>query len=214
MEAPIPTFREFLREVFSEWGSAVTGGLTAPLFLWAILSSGAPRVVLVATAIVCVYVAWYRVWKRERQRLNTAESDRNRLKAELGAEADMQGTIWVTLFAQPVLVEQRLATQLRITVNAANHGRKTCEISGLRVVITAPTFTSNEVMPFLQRAAVQQVEYGRTFLHQCDYSLVDIKLTQLEGAEINVFLVDSLGVEYKKTTTKVVSMVPSVAAVL
>jgi hypothetical protein len=58
----------FIRAIFSEWGSGVTGGLSAPLFLFALFVSGVPRIASVVLAVVCLYVAAYRVWEREHSR--------------------------------------------------------------------------------------------------------------------------------------------------
>ncbi len=57
---------EFIEAIFAEWVSGVTGGLSAPLFIWALIGSGTPRVASGTLAIVCFYVAAYRVWHRER----------------------------------------------------------------------------------------------------------------------------------------------------
>jgi hypothetical protein len=91
---------EFFGQVFSEWGSAVTGGLSAPLFIWAIAySSGAPRIVAMTLAVVCIYVAAFRVWKRERE---AREKERETFEAELAKNSlpEIVGEI-TSVFAQP-----------------------------------------------------------------------------------------------------------------
>lgn len=61
--------REYLKAFYSEWGSGVTGSLSAPLFLFSLLvDRSAPRIAAAALAIICLYVASYRVWRRERTR--------------------------------------------------------------------------------------------------------------------------------------------------
>jgi hypothetical protein len=55
----------FTKAIYSEWGSGVTGSMSAPLFLWALFGSGVPRIATGLLAVLCLYVAAYRVWKRE-----------------------------------------------------------------------------------------------------------------------------------------------------
>jgi len=63
-----PGWMQFIKAIFSEWGSGVTGGLSAPLFLFALFVSGVPRIASVVLAVVCLYIAAYRVWEREHSR--------------------------------------------------------------------------------------------------------------------------------------------------
>ena len=81
-------FEQFIREMFSEWGSGVTAGISSPLFLWAIwVADPIPRTALAVLAIICVYIATYRVWKREHDRWE-AECDarlRTAMRANLNA---------------------------------------------------------------------------------------------------------------------------------
>ena len=81
-------FEQFIREMFSEWGSGVTGGISSPLFLWAIWTADPiPRTALAVLALTCVYIATYRVWKREHDRWE-AERDariRTAMRAKLTA---------------------------------------------------------------------------------------------------------------------------------
>jgi len=77
-------FEQFIREMFSERWSGVTGGICFPLFLWAIWTADPiSRTALAVLAIVCVYTASYRVWKREHDRWE-AECDA-RLKTAMRA---------------------------------------------------------------------------------------------------------------------------------
>ena len=81
-------FEQFIREMFSEWGSGVPGGISSSLFLWAIWTADPiPRTALAVLALICVYIATYRVWKREHYRWE-AECDarlRTAMRAKLKA---------------------------------------------------------------------------------------------------------------------------------
>ena len=81
-------FEQFIREMFSEWGSGVTGGISSPLFLLAIWTvDPITRTALAMLALICVYTATYRVWKREHDRWE-AECDarlRTAMRAKLKA---------------------------------------------------------------------------------------------------------------------------------
>jgi hypothetical protein len=59
---------KFIRALYSEWGSGVTGTLSAPLFVAAFLTNGVPRLLCAVFATVCLYVAAYLVWAKERER--------------------------------------------------------------------------------------------------------------------------------------------------
>jgi hypothetical protein len=56
---------KFLRAIYSQWGSGVTGSLSAPLFVVAFLTNGAPRSVCAAFAVFSLYMAAYLVWSKE-----------------------------------------------------------------------------------------------------------------------------------------------------
>ena len=64
----------FTREIFSEWGTRVTGTFSAILFVLALLTGGVPHLVSLSFAIVCVYLASYSVWQRTRRQLDRAEA--------------------------------------------------------------------------------------------------------------------------------------------
>jgi hypothetical protein len=66
----------FLRAIYSQWGSGVTGTLSAPLFILAFITGGTPRIIAAVFAVLCLYVAAYLVWAKE-------ESERRRLEDQI-----------------------------------------------------------------------------------------------------------------------------------
>lgn len=96
----MPTSTDFVKAIYSEWGSGVTGTLSAPLFVWAAVArSGVPRIAAGSLAVICLYVAAYRVWKRE-------HNERTKAEEKLSACADIRGTIWGTILQHNPLQDQ------------------------------------------------------------------------------------------------------------
>ena len=64
----------FIRAIYSEWGSGVTGTLSAPFFVVALLTSGVPRIASALFAIGCFYYAAYRIWSRTDRELSEVKT--------------------------------------------------------------------------------------------------------------------------------------------
>ena len=85
--------RQFIKQMFSEWGSGVTGGLSAPLFLLAFMfDTPTPRLLSASLAVGCLYFASYRVWLGEHLKY-VAEESKNSLPRFKGRLYQVSATI-------------------------------------------------------------------------------------------------------------------------
>jgi hypothetical protein len=90
----------FLKRMYSAWASGITGSLSAPLFLWAVFTNGAPKYVLFGFAVVCLHVAAGIVWWQECRRAEglRAELDNERsakFAPDLGLELSQEGELMI-----------------------------------------------------------------------------------------------------------------------
>jgi hypothetical protein len=208
--------RDFLSEVFSEWGSAVTGGISAPLFLWALLSSGVPRVVSMALAIACVYVASYRVWARGRKRYEEVSIQLASTKDELNAKADMRGTLWIRRpDLNPYTDQARAGSSLRFVCDCSNHGRKPCQVTRFRVQIDPRPdkgFDGYNNLVLVPPHQVVNTGYGEQFFFETSILVAGIIPADLAESKIHVTLLDALGVEYPNMISKMDAPVSTVVS--
>jgi hypothetical protein len=85
---------QFLKRIYSEWGSGVTGTLSAPLFIASFALSGLPRYILAGFAVLCIYIAAARVWRVEYDK---------RIVAESRLHVDTNGPVLVVELPEPKL---------------------------------------------------------------------------------------------------------------
>jgi len=62
-------WKDFIRAFYSSWGSVVTGMASAPLFVVAFMTNGVPKYASATFAVICIFVASYMVWAKERRSL-------------------------------------------------------------------------------------------------------------------------------------------------
>jgi hypothetical protein len=146
---------------------------------------------------VCFFmVAAYRTWKPEHDARRKAE-------AELNAKPDMKGTISATILQYNPMEDQAVdGSSLSYDCDCSNHGRAGCEINKVSVILSGPEFPSprREVKNIMSR----QVGPGQQFRLRDDFVIPGIKQSKLRKAQISLHLIDSLGIEYLKTTTEIV----------
>jgi hypothetical protein len=93
---------------------------------------------------------------------------------------------------------------LGIIVDAANHGRKACEISKIRITADGPSLTNPiNNLQTLHRSQIRMIGHGESYTFDNSFLTIGVAPDQLEDSRINVYLVDSLGIEYHHTVTKV-----------
>jgi hypothetical protein len=187
--------------VSKSWGKAISGPVLAVISLVLLFLQQTVRNETTAArllkwgawltlgmAFVLVLVAQYKVWKEEHE-------GRCKAEAELNTEADMRGTIWVT-------VQGGHVPAVQVNSDCSNHGRTSCEISKLTFVVSHPDLPEHKVTVPLAAASVQTVAYGKKFNLSEPVQLADLTIYQLKQSDVQVHLVDSLGVEYPNTTTE------------
>jgi hypothetical protein len=145
--------------------------------------------ITLATAGVMILVAQYEVWKEEYEAKLKAQT-------ELNSEANIQGTVDVFPIDNPY--------GLGFQCNCANHGRKPCQIS--RIVFRARLNDGQEIHRNIRLwdPAVKTVAYGERFGESGSIRISEEEATRvaLRRAEITVYLVDSLGIEYHNIRTE------------
>jgi hypothetical protein len=206
------SLREFLVQVFSELGSAVTGGLSAPLLILTLFSSGTPRIAFMVLGIVGVYVASFRVWKRERDARQEMAEKLVKAEERLNAKADMQGTIWVKILEHnPFQDQTHPGSGLQYLCECANFGRQPCEISKISLLVSGEAFKDplRQVM-LLPPAYSGLIEHGKRFMYEGSFNIRGIEQGTLRTSTITIHLIDSLGVEYQNTVTQVAPPVAEV----
>lgn len=82
--AATPSFKEFIRTLFSSWLTAMSGPLSVPLATAAyFVPNEAAKIILGFTAFVSMAFAGFRLWKQERSARNEAEECSNANRIEL-----------------------------------------------------------------------------------------------------------------------------------
>jgi hypothetical protein len=62
-----PSIGQFLRSIFSDWSSGVSGGLSVPLTVLGIYLQNAPiKIVFIALAAIAYLASAYNLWRKER----------------------------------------------------------------------------------------------------------------------------------------------------
>ena len=148
-----------------------------------------------ALAAFLFFVASYLAWKEQHDALSKAE-------AELNAEADIRGTIWAKSDEQnPYSDQSRRGSILHYVCDCANHGRKSCQINQARLVFHPPndrtSFESIDRFPFASTVAP-----GDQFRYQGQFLVDGVTSIELQQCRVEVYLMDSLRVEYRNTVTR------------
>lgn len=120
---------DFIRALWSEWFTAMSGALSVPAALAALwLDNPTLRVVVAVTALVCFWAAAYRVWKKER--------DRNLETDDVSYGLDILGE-----------TEDQMLTggdKLSCHVRVANKTSRTIEFGPASFIVT---FGENDIKP-------------------------------------------------------------------
>jgi hypothetical protein len=190
------------------WGKAIAGPLFAGVGLLLIALQQTKTTadlvpkwgawITLALAAVAIFIAQYRVWKQEYEARCTADT-------ELSSQADMQGTIWVSVSdTNPNSDQTRAGSSLRYSCRCANHGRKTCQINRALIHIRPVGKQAGpfNVMDFLLPSSVKTVPHGEEFVYEGGAHIPHLMPPELKQAEISVYLIDSLDVEYRTITTR------------
>jgi hypothetical protein len=192
--------REFLRSAFSEWGSAVTGGISAPLFLWAIFFSASEwlRFAGMTTAAACVYFSAYRVWKREREARESVE-------AQLYSDAMMQGSAVVEIGGyNPFEDQTRPGCFFKVSVEAHNTGRTPCTIGEIRIVVRPPDGIFVPLFIVSYDLEPEKVGYGDYF--RCATASITqpgMLPNELRQSKLQVLLLDGTQQEHAMIDTSI-----------
>jgi hypothetical protein len=150
----------------------------------------------VVIAILLIWSAQYTAWKQERDARILAEAD-------LGMSADMRGTISVSRedikhYGGP----NNRASTLRFICDCANHGRKSCQINRARLVFHPPNNASSfEFEHRFPPADVRTVAPGEQFSLSQEIVVRPISPMELQQCGVDVYLIDSVDVEYRNTVT-------------
>jgi len=124
------SLREFMSVIWEDWGTRVTGGLSVPFTVMALISKADYAKAIWGTcAFIGVLATIYQVWAKERGRVVN-------LEAELNAEADMRGSVEIkTPIRNPYADQSRAGSSLDFECRCANHGRKPCQVAqvGIRI---------------------------------------------------------------------------------
>jgi hypothetical protein len=84
-----PTLKEFLRVLYSDWTSGVSGSLSVPFTILALyVRNASAKTLFGVLAVLALLVAVYRVWKKERLELLTefqknSDAERQRREVEM-----------------------------------------------------------------------------------------------------------------------------------
>lgn len=149
-------------------------------------------------------VAQYETWKEKRDALIVAQET-------LSAEADMRGTIWYRPLDSRTRYPNFHGAALWLVIDAANYGRKPCEISKVRIKVSRQQGEPFDGTMQLGHTLAAWVSHGERFYLQSEippvpdgieFNLADMSVDDLVNGSVSVTLVDSLGVEYQNTVTK------------
>jgi hypothetical protein len=161
-----------------------------------------------AAAVLVIGVAQYDAWKEEYLTRKNAEF-------ELNKEADMRGSIMVSLADRPMLISTAVgapahpALTLRFRFDCANYGRKPVQISRLLVDIRkrdTNELISSETITLPQP---QTIAHGERFYGASELPFVHIPREELEQMYIAAGLVDSLDTIYRDNITTTMMYVPA-----
>lgn len=146
-------------------------------------------------------------WRLDQERELAYEKEKLRreaVEAELDSKADMQGTIWVRVKpGNPLIDQSSPGSEFSCFMECSNFGRKSCQISKVRAVVRHGDLAEPVWLEFsLYEPAVKTVAYGERFHEEGSFVVRGLMPDQLESAEITIYLVDSLGVEYRGIVTK------------
>jgi hypothetical protein len=73
---PKPTFAEYLWAFTSRWSTLMSGPLSVPAAIAATLvENWIARIVLAATALICLLFSSYSIWRIEREKRTDAENE-------------------------------------------------------------------------------------------------------------------------------------------
>ena len=185
------------------WGGQIAGpvfavlGLILPMAaIWLHVNAAATIWLCAGPLMLAALLIWsaqYKVWESEYERSSS-------LSDELNASADMRGMILLTIGEMGQVVN--FATKIRVRCDVSNHGRKPCEISKVRVVIKyqsglPPVDQIHQLSP----KEMKMLQPGECFPLDRWLDVPMAPLKELATAGIEIRLIDSLGVEYKATTT-------------
>jgi hypothetical protein len=209
---------DYINETFRQWGKSISG----PVFGIVSIASSAvsakaldnPWLARQNTLIAAILfgilsvgfflAAQYKVWLHSQQARLKAEE-------ELNSEADIRGMIHVGIMQYDPSNESLSGhnSGILVSCDCSNHGRKTCQISKILVLIDTP---GEKQYRFLQQMApgdVKDVEHGHQYLAAFDIKLYGIQITRLRKSLLILHLLDSLGTEYQHTQTLITILVPN-----
>jgi len=187
------------------WGRAIAGPVLAfaglVLLALQLVFPNSHRVLqwggwsLIGIAGVMGFAAQYELWSQEHEARCKAED-------ELNAEADIRGIVWAKpLPGNPNADQSKPASNLRLDCQCANHGRKSCEISFIRLVIANPAKPDfkPDTCPL---QSPETVNPGKSFRYAGTFYISGLTPDELAASTITVVLVDSLGTEYRSPETR------------
>lgn|ERR1035437_1115520 len=127
---------------------------------------------------------------------------------QLSAVADIRGNIFATILQyNPLENQTEIGSGLRFKCVCSNHGRKACEISKACLWLSGEDFqTPLRLETALPLPCVSTVQHGQRF--SCDgagFAVRGVRLSQLNRSTISIYLIDSLGTEYRNTAITILS---------
>jgi hypothetical protein len=156
---------------------------------------------LLAITVIALWEGAYRVWHRECQHHERTSQQLTEALTKLGERADMQGEIVIMISPHnPYQDQTRIGSLMQYSCDCSNHGKVPCEISKVRVHITPPNGAWFED---LRDLVPQVVGPGRAFRFRESCVVPGVSPRDLRQSQITVILVDSLGVRYQNTVTKI-----------
>jgi hypothetical protein len=190
--------RDFLKAMFSEWASGVTGSLSAPFFIAALVWPEV-RYPAIALAVSALYVSTFLVWKKERQTSLDLLEKVSSLQEELHAAADITGTIYVRRSTFNPRQEQTLAgSMLDYDCDCVNSGKTRCEIVTVLIKIVPP---DNHWFEIIEEIVPVLVEPERAFRRKASCYVQGVWPRDLQQSEITITLKDSMGRRHRNTLT-------------
>ncbi len=161
METAKPTFWGFIRVISGDWMARMSGPASVPLTILAIYLEGPwVKAGLIILAFICAWIAAYRVWAAERERVRVLE---DRLSPKIDVYLDRDGVRTVeTRIGLPPSEPQRRGPDSKwvqiIVMPATDAQLVDCEVRLLRaerinddrtatVILTEPVFCTWSNMP-------------------------------------------------------------------
>jgi hypothetical protein len=196
--------KDFLKQVFVDYASGITGGLTAPLVVVSFFLNGIPRWAITTTLILCVFNTAYQVWSRERSHVERLREDIRILNEKLNEAADFQGTMWIFPSVHlPSVDLPGTGSILTYQSKCVNKGQKPAVITRLGFTIAHPEYPVQR--PFyveLSPDRIRSFGHGEVAPYAGHAYIGGILRGHLAQSTVSAFLIDSFGKEYHNIETK------------